>query len=193
MLGGAFNPPHEGHLALAGAARSQLGLDRVLLVPTGEAPHKETEDDPGAEVRLRMTELAAAGEDGLEVSALEVRMEGPSYTYRTLELLGEEDPGRTFTFLMGADVAAGLPGWQRPERVVELARLGIAERPGIERAEVEAALDRVGAADRVDWIQMSRCEASSTKARQLAASGKPLRGIVPERVAELIAREGIYS
>ncbi|MDX6573485.1 MAG: nicotinate-nucleotide adenylyltransferase, partial [Gaiellales bacterium] len=115
----------------------QLGLDRVLLVPTGKAPHKVIEDNPGAEVRLQMTELAAEGEEGIEVSDIEVRREGLSYTYLTLEGLHEEEPDRELTFLMGADMAASLPSWERPERVLELARLGIAARPGVDIDGVE--------------------------------------------------------
>lgn len=192
VLGGAFNPPHLGHLALARAARDELGLAPVLLVPTGQAPHKEIEEDPGPQVRLRMVELAAGGEEGIEASALEVERDEPSYSYRTLELLHEEEPERALTFLMGADVAAGLAAWRKPERIVELARLGIAERPGVERGRVEEVVEQLGAADRVDWIAMLRCEASSTKARQLAAAGEPLAELVPAAVAQLIEREGIY-
>ena len=193
MLGGAFNPPHEGHLLLARSAADQLGLERVMLVPTRHPAHKVIEDDPGPEVRLRMTELAAAGEKGLEASAIEVEREGPSYSYRTLELLQESDPAAALYFLMGADVAAGLPDWKRPERVVELARLGIAARPGVSRDAVNAALRRLDAADRGEMIAMPRCDTSSTMVRSRAAAGKPLVGLVPEAVAEMIEREGIYA
>ncbi|MGZ5309248.1 MAG: nicotinate-nucleotide adenylyltransferase [Solirubrobacterales bacterium] len=193
MLGGAFNPPHEGHLLLAREAASGLGLDRVLLVPAGRPPHKTIEDDPGPEVRLRMTELAAQGEDGIEASGIEVEREGASYSYRTLELLIEQDPQRELFFVMGADVAATLPEWERPERVVELARLGIAARPGVDQAEVEAALERVGAAGRAEMITMPRCDTSSTMVRERAVAGEPQRGLVPEAVAEMIERERIYA
>ncbi len=90
VLGSAFNPPHLGHLALAQEALWQLGLDEVILVPTGEAPHKRIADDPGREQRLAMTRLAAADDPRFSVSTLEVEREGPSYTYETLELLAEE-------------------------------------------------------------------------------------------------------
>jgi len=193
VLGGAFNPPHVGHLMLAREAASGLGLDRVLLVPVGEAPHKQIEDDPGAAVRLQMTELAAEGEEGIEASAIEVEREGPSFTYRTLELLQEREPKRELVFLMGADVAAGLPGWREPRRVVELARLGIASRPGFGEAEVRAALERLDAADRAEMIEMPRCEVSSTMVRERAAAGEPLRDLVSEPVAEMIERERIYA
>jgi nicotinate-nucleotide adenylyltransferase len=170
----------------------QLGLDRILLVPTGKAPHKVIEDDPGAEVRLRLTELAAEGEERIEASDIEVRREGLSYTYLTLEELHDEDPERELTFLMGADMAAALPSWERPDRVVELARLGIAARPGVDMAEVEAALQQLGAADRVEIIAMPECEISSSMVRERAAAGEPLDDFVPAPVAEMIVREGLY-
>jgi nicotinate-nucleotide adenylyltransferase len=191
-LGGAFNPPHDGHLLLARTAMEQLGLDRVLLVPTGKAPHKVIEDDPGAEVRLRLAELAAEGEERIEASDVEVRREGLSYTYLTLEELRDEDPGRELTFLMGADMAAALPSWEKPERVVELARLGIAARPGVDLADVETALQELGAADRAEIIAMPECETSSSMVRERAAAGEPLEGLVPAKVAEMIEREGLY-
>lgn len=191
-MGGAFNPPHVGHLLLAGTSAAELGLDRVILVPTGRAPHKTIEDDPGGELRLRLTELAAEGEEGIDASEIEVRREGPSYTYLTLEQLHDEDPDREMFFLMGADVAAGLPSWKRPERVVELARLGIAGRPGVDDGEVEAALREVGAADRAETIAMPECEVSSSMVRERAAAGESLEGLVPEAVAAMIEREGLY-
>jgi nicotinate-nucleotide adenylyltransferase len=170
----------------------QLGLDRVLLVPTGRAPHKVIEDNPGAEVRMRLTELAAEGEERIQASDIEVRREGLSYTYLTLEELVDEDPDRELTFLMGADMAAALPSWEKPERVVELARLGIAARPGVDLADVETALQRLGAADRAEIIAMPECEISSSMVRERAAAGEPLEGLVPAPVAEMIEREGLY-
>ena len=131
MLGGAFNPPHTGHLLLAQEARWALELSEMVLMTTGEAPHKEIEDDPGAEVRLEMTRLAAATSDGVEASEIEVERDGPSYTYETLELLAEQNPGREIWFVLGADMAAGLGSWKDPERVVELARLAVVPRPGV--------------------------------------------------------------
>ena len=91
VLGSAFNPPHLGHLALAQEALWQLGLAEVVLVPTGDAPHKRIADDPGRELRVAMTRLAAADDARFSVSTLEVERDGPSYTYETLELLGERE------------------------------------------------------------------------------------------------------
>ena len=192
MLGGAFNPPHIGHLVLAQEAAHQLALDEVVLVPTGSAPHKRIEPEPGPGLRLRMTQEAAAGDELLSVSDLEVAAEGPSYTFRTLEALSANRPGDEFTFLMGADVAAHLESWKRPERVLELARLGIAGRPGTALDEAEAALERLGSPDRAETVRMPELAVSSTRIRRRIAQGAPVRYLVPDGVLRLIAAEGLY-
>jgi nicotinate-nucleotide adenylyltransferase len=167
-------------------------LDGVVLMVTKRAPHKEIEDDPGAEVRMEMARLAAAGEDGVEASDLEVRRDEVSYSYRTLELLAEEEPGRELWFLLGADMAAGLASWKEPERVVELARLGVVPRPGVGIGAVNSALERLGASDRAEIIDMPLCGASSTTVRQRAREGRPLRHLVPDGVIGLIEERGLY-
>ena len=177
---------------LAQEAASQLGLDRVLLMPTGKAPHKRIDPEPGAEVRLEMARLAADGDELLEVSELEVRREGPSYTFRTLEELRDLRPEDELFFLLGADVAAHLEDWRDPRRVLELARLGIARRPGTQLDEAEAALERLGASDRAELIRMPEIGVSSTRIRRRIAEGRPIRYLVPDAVAELIAERGLY-
>jgi nicotinate-nucleotide adenylyltransferase len=164
----------------------------VLLVPSGVAPHKRIEPEPGPEVRLEMTRLAAAGDDLLEVSDLEVRREGPSYSFRTLEELSAERPGEEILFLMGADVAAHLESWKRPARVLELARIGVAGRPGTALDEAEAALERLGAEERAEIVRMGEIAVSSTMIRRRVAQGGPVRYLVPDRVSELIAERGLY-
>jgi nicotinate-nucleotide adenylyltransferase len=181
-----------GHLLLAQEARWQLELDRVLLMVTRQAPHKEIEDDPGAEIRLEMAELATVDEDGVEASGLEVGRDETSYSYRTLELLSEQEPGDELFFLMGADMAAGLASWKEPERVVELARIGVVPRPGVGLGSVNSALERLGASDRAEIVDMPLCGASSTTVRQRAREGKPLRHLVPDPVIRVIADRGLY-
>ncbi len=164
----------------------------MLLMVTNRAPHKEIEGDPGAEVRLEMARLAAEGEDRVEASGLEVGRDEVSYSYRTLELLAEEEPGREVYFLLGADMAAGLASWKNPERVVQLARLGVVPRPGVGLGAVESALERLGASDRAEIIEMPLCGASSTTVRQRAREGRPLRHLVPDRVIGLIEERRLY-
>ena len=192
VLGSAFNPPHLGHLALAQEAFWQLGLDEVVLVPTGEAPHKEIADDPGREARMEMTRLAAAGDERFSVSSLEVDREGPSYAYETLEALAEERADRKLVFVMGADAAVGLGSWREPQRVVARASLAVARREDVSDAEVAAVARGLGCEERTTMLDMPRFGVSSSAVRERARQGRPLRYLVPTPVAEYIEEKGIY-
>jgi nicotinate-nucleotide adenylyltransferase len=192
VLGSAFNPPHLGHLALAQEALWQLGLAEVVLVPTGQAPHKRIAEDPGKEQRLAMTRLAAADDPRFSVSSLEVDREGPSYTYETLQLLAKERGDSELVFVMGADAAVGLESWREPERVVELARLAVARRAGVSDSEVAAVMRSLGADGRTTMLEMPQFGVSSSAVRERAAAGRPLRYLVPEPVARFIEEKGIY-
>jgi nicotinate-nucleotide adenylyltransferase len=164
----------------------------VLLVPAHQAPHRAIEPEPGPELRLEMTELAVADNESFTASDVETSREGPSFTYRTLELLTNDRPGDEFWFVMGADVAAGLEGWREPRRVLELARVAIAARPGTELDEAEAALERLGGTDRADLVRMPEIAVSSTRIRRRIAQGRPIRYLVPDSVRELIEKRGLY-
>ena len=192
VLGSAFNPPHLGHLALAQEALWQLGLDEVVLVPTGQAPHKRIADDPGKEARMEMTRLAAADDSRFSVSALEVEREGPSYTYETLEALAEERADRELVFVMGADAAVGLESWREPQRVVGLASLAVARRAGVSDPEVDAVMRSLGCEGRATMLEMPQFGVSSSAVRERAKEGRPLRYLVPDPVAAFIEEEGIY-
>ncbi|HMI81966.1 MAG TPA: nicotinate-nucleotide adenylyltransferase [Solirubrobacterales bacterium] len=192
VLGSAFNPPHLGHLALAQEALWQLGLDEVVLVPTGEAPHKRIADDPGREERMEMTRLAAADDSRFSVSSLEVEREGPSYTYETLEALAEERGDTELVFVMGADAAVGLESWRRPERVVELASLAVARRAGVSDADVAETMRSLGCEGRATMLEMPQFGVSSSAVRERAKQGRPLRYLVPQPVAGYIEEKGLY-
>jgi nicotinate-nucleotide adenylyltransferase len=176
---------------LAQEAATQLGLDEVLLVPAGEAPHRRIEPEPGTRVRFEMTELAAAGNGLLSPSDLEISREGPSYTFRTLELLAEQRADDERWFLMGADIAASIESWREPKRVLELAGLGVAARAGTVLDEVEAALERLGAG-RHEVIRMPEIGVSSTRVRRRVAQGRPIRYLVPDAVVDYIAERELY-
>ena len=193
VLGGAFNPPHIGHLLLAQEASAALRLDELILVPTGVAPHKRIDPEPGPELRLAMTAAAVAGAPGLRVSDVEVGREGPSFAYRTLELLADELPGSELTFVMGADVASGLDRWKRPDRVLELAAVAIAARPGFDLGAVDETLVGLGASAPVARIEMPPVGISSTLIRERVAAGRPVRWMVPGPVERLIAERGLYG
>jgi nicotinate-nucleotide adenylyltransferase len=192
VLGSAFNPPHLGHLALAQEALWQLGLDEVVLVPTGEAPHKRIVDDPGREARMEMTRLAAEDDDRFSVSGLEVEREGPSYTYETLEALAEERGDRDLVFVMGADAAVGLESWREPRQVVELASLAVARRAGTADADVAETMRSLGCERRTTMLEMPQFGVSSSAVRERARQGRPLRYLVPDAVARFVEEKGIY-
>lgn len=193
VLGGAFNPPHLGHLCLAQEAHARLGLDRVLLVPFGQAPHRAVEADPGAGERLRLAELAAAGDDRLGVSAIEVDRPGPSYMADTLTLLRETEPAPDLTLILGADQAMRLSTWHEPERVLASARVAVADREGTGRDDVVAALDGLAGCEAIEGFPLPRIDISSTMVRERVAAGLPVRYLVPDAVADHIATSGLYA
>ena len=160
-------------------------------MPTGQAPHKRMVDDPGAELRLAMTRLAATDDERFVVSTAEIDRDGPSYTYETLEQLAA-DGDDELVFVMGADAALGLESWRNPERVVELAKLAIARRSGISDSEVASVVRSLGADAHCEMLEMPEFGISSSAARERAKEGRPLRYVVPEPVARFIVERGIY-
>lgn len=194
ILGGTFNPPHLGHLVCAQEAYLQLGLARVLLIPARVPPHKPVHDDPGIEHRLAMCRLAIAGdEQRLEVSDLEARRAGASYTVDTLEELHAHQPESELFLIVGSDVALEFANWREPERVLSLATLSVAERPGSSRPAVEQALGQVDGGERAVFFDMPAIEISSTLLRRRARSGEPTRYLVPDRVRSYIDRHRLYG
>jgi nicotinate-nucleotide adenylyltransferase len=177
---------------LAQEAAFQLGLEEVVLVPVGESPYKRIDPEPGPQVRLQMAGLAAGTDPMIEASDVETAREGPSFSFRTLELMSEARPGDEFVFLMGADVAAGLESWRNPERVLKLARVGIAARPGTALEEAEAAIERLGGEERAEVVRMPEIGISSTGIRRRVAAGAPVRHLVPDGIGELISERGLY-
>ncbi|MDP1849079.1 MAG: nicotinate-nucleotide adenylyltransferase [Solirubrobacteraceae bacterium] len=193
ILGGSFNPPHLAHLVCASEAAAQLALDRVLLTPVAVPPHKEAEHDPGPDVRLELCRLAIAGDERLGICDLEVGRGGPSYTVDTLRELHARTPEDDLTFIVGGDIALGLPSWHEPEAVLGLARLAVAERSGSGREEITRRLaERFGEAAAPVFFDMPRLDISSSEIRRRVAQGDPIRYLVPDRVAEQIARGRLY-
>ena len=192
ILGGTFNPPHLGHLVMVQDALDQLALDRVVLMPVSRPPHKEAPEDPGADVRLELCRLAAAGEPRVEVSALEIERGGASYTVDTLRALHDREPEHALTFIVGGDMAHSLPAWREPEAILRLARLAVAERDGLSRAEIARRLEPLHSGDSVVFFDMPRIDLSSSAIRQRVAAGRPIRYLVPDAVAEAIRARRLY-
>ena len=212
ILGGTFNPPHLGHLALARRAREALGLDRVFLMPSREPPHKHEVADPGAQHRLAMCRLLTEQEPAVSACALETERAGKSYTVDTLRELHARHPAAQLTFIAGADAARTLPSWREPEALLALAEWAIAARPGAGAEEALRAVDAARSGPQVGpgrapegtvaaategtgvrLLEMEPLEVSSSAVRERAARGEPIEGLVGQAVAAYIAEHALYG
>jgi len=190
VFGGAFNPPHVGHLVCAQEAHAQLELDVVVWVPVGRAPHREIPQDPGPEARFEMCEYATAADERFGLSRIEIDREGPSYTVDTLRELRARSAEDELVLILGGDQAAALPSWHEPDEVMRLAAVAVAERAGSDRERVDAAIG--GRAD-PRFFDMPRIDVSSTMVRERAASGRPIRYLVPDKIANFIGAQSLYG
>jgi nicotinate-nucleotide adenylyltransferase len=193
ILGGTFNPPHVGHLICAQEAMMQLGLDRVVLMPVFEPPHKEIEHDPGADVRLKLCILATDDDPRLDVSDIEIEREGTSYTVDTLRELHETAPDDELTLIVGADVAKALPDWHEPEEVLSLARIAVTQRGDDGHTAVLEGMGELADSGQIDFFEMQRVDISSTAIRQRISHDEPIRYLVTDPVREEIERRGWYT
>jgi nicotinate-nucleotide adenylyltransferase len=178
LFGGAFDPPHLGHVAVARAAKEELGIPRLVVLVAERPGHKEVH--VSAEIRLELARAAFADD--------EVRLD--PYP-RTIDLLRAErfdDP----VFVIGADQFAGFLLWQEPREVLELTRLAVATRPGFPRERLESVLAELEHPERVQFFEIEPNPAASRDVRALAAAGEPLDGLVPPEVARLIQERGLY-
>jgi nicotinate-nucleotide adenylyltransferase len=201
ILGGSFNPPHLGHLALARAAAFELALDRVLIMPVFLAPHRpSTAEDPGPQHRLAMCRALFGACDEVVVSTLEIDRGGRSYTVDTLRAVNANEPDAELTVILGADMACTLPSWRMPREILKLARLAVAERrpastdddAGNSEARVMSAVRTLDAHARVTMLTMGPVGVSSTAVRERLAAGLPVEDLVGAPVANYIAANGLY-
>jgi len=184
ILGGTFDPPHLAHLVAGEAAYRELGLDVVTLLPAGRPWQKAGLAVSGAGHRWAMTRRAVEGIGYFEADDREVTRDGWTYTADTLGTFPEEEE---LVLILGADAAAGLPSWQRPEVVLRRARLAVMARPGVERAAVEAA------AGEVHWLRAPLLDISGTQLRARRRAGLSIRFLVPDLVLDYIESAGLYA
>ncbi len=185
VFGGTFDPPHLGHVSTALEVQHALELDIVMLVVAGDPWQKtaETEITP-AETRLAMTRAAVEGLEGLEVSAIEIERRGPSYMADTLEILRDLTHASWF-LIVGSDAAAGLDTWHRPDDVARLATTVVVDRGGREGGRPPAGWDH-------EVVEVPALEISSSDIRRRVAAGEPIRGLVPQIIADRIEMQGLY-
>ena len=186
-----FDPPHIGHVILASEAAWQLRLDEVRLVVCARPPHRGEGWLP-AETRLRLVECAIEAHPGMVASRAELDRPGPNFMVDTLSDFVAAAPGTMFWLLLGADQLASFDRWRDPERIVQLARLAVAARDGVDRAGLQAVADQV-APGRADWVQMPTVAVSSTMIRERIAAGNPVRHLVSPPVDDVLAAEGLSN
>jgi nicotinate-nucleotide adenylyltransferase len=175
ILGGTFDPPHIGHLVVAQDVLERLDLDRLIVVPAGQPPHREAVLD--AETRLALVRLAFEGDDRIQVSDIEVGREGPSWTVDTLEWVHRELAPQALYLIVGADQLQSFRDWRAPERILKLARLAVMTRPGEELKGTDVPHE---------VIEVTRVDLSSTRIRQRLEEGRSIRYTVPERVRPVV-------
>ena len=189
LFGGTFDPPHDGHVAVAKDVADALQLHRLLWIPAGEPPHKAQHQITPASLRIEMVVAAAAGDARFEVSEAETERAGPSYTVDTLGVLRDRFPHATLYFIVGADEYRALDSWREPEQVLELARLAVMDRGGASAADI---IPDVAGADAADFVPVERIDISSTQVRAHVSAGHHAADLVPAAVAAIIEREGLY-
>jgi len=192
IMGGTFDPIHNGHLIIAQEVAYKLNLERVLFVPAADPPHKQQQLVERVEHRLQMVRLAITGNPTFELSTIEIERAGLSYTVDTLETLHKQHPTTELYFIIGADAAADLLQWHKPERIIELAHLAVVKRLGY-----ELPLDKLLAAlpqlqTRLERVTAPLVEIAAHEIRERICKGAPVKYLVPPLVEEYIRHEKFY-
>jgi nicotinate-nucleotide adenylyltransferase len=183
LYGGAFDPPHNGHLALARGAIEQLSLERLIVLVISNPGHKRVYLD--VETRLRLAHAAFA-----DIPRVEIRRDDHERTIDSVLAAGEEV--RDAIFLIGADEFAGFRDWKDPDGLLERVRLGVATRPGFPRERLDDVLASLEQPDRVTFFEIEPVDVSSSELRRRAGEGEPIDGDVPTAVAAMVSDEGLY-
>lgn len=206
ILGGMYDPVHDGHLRAAMESRELLALDEVRLVPCASPPHRDA-PRVSADVRAEMIAAAVADLEHIVLDARELALPAPSYTLRTLQSLRADMPDACFVLLLGEDAFRGFQRWHEWQRVSELAHIAVMRRPGNENIawpehltgwlrDVEVAHEELFEGDvcggRVAFCNITALDISSTRIRELLAAGRDPRFLLPDAVLDIIRREKLY-
>ena len=193
VFGGTFDPIHMGHLIVAEDARAALGLDKVLFIPAGQPWFKSYRQITEAHHRLAMVRLAVEGNPSFDVTDIEIRRTGPSYTVDTLAELREQYPDAEFIVILGVDALREIDRWHQPRKLFELASVVGMARPGtaINLSVLHAAIP--GSSSRIRLLDSALIDISGTEVRQRVAEGRSVRYRVPVAVERYIRENGLYA
>lgn len=182
IIGGTFNPPHLGHLIIAQQVGQQLALDKVYFMPDAEPPHIDEKPFIDGKHREEMVKRAIADNDLFALEVVELKRGGKSYTIDTMKELIEKNPDTDYYFIIGGDMVAYLPKWERIDELMTLVHFVGVVRPGYPDTSPYPII----------WVDSPLVDISSTKIRTMVKCGRPLRYIVPEGVERYIKEEGLY-
>ncbi len=195
IMGGSFDPVHNGHIALAEAARDELGLDAVYVIPAGKQPFKLNKKMTPAEDRLEMVRLACEGKKGLVASDFEIKSPEISYTKNTLDAFREKFGKDTeIYFITGTDAFIYMDTWMCGEEILRNYHIAVGTRPGYKTSELTEAAERfekLGAS--ISRVENPQIDISATELRSMAEEGLPLRDYVCEAVERYIEKNGLYK
>ncbi len=194
LMGGTFNPIHYGHLLIAENAYEQYHLDEVIFIPTGQSPHKDARQILGADERMEMIRLAIADNPHFSCSDYEIRTEGISYTYLTVQAFYEPAEERELFFIMGADSLAYFDAWMRPDKISRMSTILAAVRDGLNMEELlpirESLQQKYGT--KIGFINTPNFSVSSRMIRHRMEKGHSIRYLVPEAVERYLKEHRVY-
>jgi nicotinate-nucleotide adenylyltransferase len=188
ILGGSFDPIHNGHLMLAETAWKDLSLERLIFIPTHRSPWKSTAGAT-AEQRFEMVSLAIQGRQGFENSRIELERSVPSYTIDTLRILKQNHPADQLWLIIGADGLGKLPHWRESREIIKIARIAVGHRPG-EKVIIPDALQTMR--NHIQILDGPQCDISSTAVRQRIREEISVHDFLPASVADYIRKNGLY-
>lgn len=195
VLGGTFDPIHNGHLIVAEQGKVQLGLERVLFIPAGQPWLKTDRKITPAAHRVEMVKLTIAGHHNFEISTVEVDKQGASYSGDTMAALQRQLGLSTELYLLvGWDSLEELPLWKEPERLIERCRIAACNRPGYSRPDLKNLEESIpGILKRLVWLDITPVDVSSSDIRERVMQRLPISNLVPEAVAGYIEKHELYS
>ncbi|MFH1453343.1 MAG: nicotinate-nucleotide adenylyltransferase [Armatimonadota bacterium] len=195
IFGGTFNPPHKGHIKAAEQILEILGLDKVIFVPNRLPPHRLVELNIESSDRFKMVELAVKGNPKLEVSDIELKREGRSYTYDTIAGLKNSYPGDKLYFIAGIEALTEYKWYKLDDILAMLEGFMAITRPGSSKEEFYSNLKNLNLAnfEKIKPVDIEALDISSTKVRKMIKNGKSLTSMLPEKVIKYINEKGLYK
>ena len=193
-MGGTFDPPHIGHLAIAEQVREKLELAQIWFIPTAGVYYKNSENISSPQDRLAMVELAIAGNPSFLVDSIEIDNGGNSYTFQTMEELNNKYPQNEFVFIVGADSLAYMENWREPERIFKKCTIAAVIRNGFSMDELiekrDMLIEKFNA--KIELVDIPMLDVSSTGIRQRFSSGESIRYLVRDSVLDYIKEHRLY-